>query len=283
MKLPTNPVIFNRDIRPILADNCFACHGFDAKKRKGGFRLDEPEGAFSPNKDGHIAIQPGKPEKSELWKRITTMDPDELMPPAESHKKLTSEQKQLIKRWIAEGANYQKHWAFEPLVKPALPEIRNPQSAIRNPIDAFVVARLAQEGLKFSPTADKATLIRRVTLDLTGLPPTAEEVSAFLADESVAAYQKVIVRLLASPRFGEHMAHWWLDLARYGDTHGQHLDNERQMWLYRDWVVNAFNLNEPFDQFTIEQLAGDLVINGTDEQKIASGYNRCNVTTGEGG
>ena len=276
-------LVYNRDIRPILSENCFACHGTDSKKRKGDLRLDEEAGAKATLEEGRVAIKSGDPAGSELWKRINETDPDEVMPPPKTHKTLSAEQKETLKLWITQGAKYQNHWAFEPLVKPALPEIRNPQSAIRNGIDTFIMARLAQEGLKLSPPADKASLIRRVTLDLTGLPPTAEEVSAFLADESAEAYQKIVARLLASPRFGEHMAHWWLDLARYGDTHGQHLDNERQMWLYRDWVVGAFNRNQPFDQFTIEQLAGDLILNGTDEQKIASGYNRCNVTTGEGG
>lgn len=283
VKLPTNPVIFNRDIRPILADNCFACHGFDAKKRKGGFRLDEPEGAFSPNKDGHIAIQPGKPEKSELWKRITTMDPDELMPPAESHKKLTSEQKQLIKRWIAEGANYQKHWAFEAPKPPAVPKISGSKVALQNPIDNFIAARLKKEGLRASVQADSATLIRRVAFDLTGLPPTPSEVEQYLADKSDNAYEAMVQRYLDSSRYGEQMAKHWLDVARYADTHGLHLDNERQMWAYRDWVVKAFNKNLSFSDFTTFQLAGDLLPNPSAEQLTATGFNRCNVTTGEGG
>ena len=207
-------LVYNRDIRPILSENCFACHGTDSKKRKGDLRLDEEAGAKATLEEGRVAIKSGDPAGSELWKRINETDPDEVMPPPKTHKTLSAEQKETWKLWITQGATYQHHWAFEPLVKPALPEIRNPQSAIRNGIDTFIMARLAQEGLKLSPPADKASLIRRVTLDLTGLPPTAEEVSAFLADESAEAYQKIVARLLASPRFGEHMAHWWLDLAR---------------------------------------------------------------------
>lgn len=268
---------FNRDIRPILSENCFACHGTDAKKRKADLRLDD-ENSAKAAREGRFAIKPGDLKVSELWQRINSPDEDEVMPPPKSHKTLSAAQKETLRLWIVQGAKYQRHWSFEPPVKPA-----PPSDLKAGPLDAFLLARLKQEGLAFSPPADQATLIRRVTLDLTGLPPHPGEVAAFLADKSPDAYAKLVKRLLASPRFGEHMAHWWLDLARYGDTHGLHLDNERQMWLYRDWVTGAFNRNLPFDQFTIEQLAGDLIPNGTDEQKIASGYNRCNVTTGEGG
>jgi hypothetical protein len=271
-------LVFNRDIRPILSENCFACHGADAKKRKADLRLDDEAGAKAALEKGRVAIKPGDPEGSELWQRVITDEEDDIMPPPESHKTLSAGQKETLKQWIAQGAKYQKHWSFEALVKPA------PPSGIEaGALDAFVVARLKQEGLDLAPPADKATLIRRVTLDLSGLPPAPEEVAAFLADASPDAYQKLVARLLASPRFGEHMAHWWLDLARYGDTHGLHLDNERQTWLYRDWVVSAFNRNQPYDQFTVEQLAGDLIPGATDTQKVASGYNRCNVTTSEGG
>ncbi|HSI12208.1 MAG TPA: DUF1549 domain-containing protein, partial [Chthoniobacter sp.] len=274
---------FNRDIRPILSDNCFACHGLDAKKREAKMRLDTVDGATKPNDDGDIAITPGDLAKSEVWQRLISTDKDEVMPPPKAHKTLTAGQKDTIKHWIEQGAPYQKHWAFETPVKPAVPDIRNPKSDIRNPIDAFVQQRLDKEGLKPSPEADRETLIRRVTFDLTGLPPTPAEVDAFVADKSPDAYDKVVARLLASPHYGEHMAHYWLDQARYGDTHGLHLDNERSMWPYRDWVIEAYNRNLPFDQFTIEQLAGDLLPNATREQIIASGFNRCNVTTSEGG
>jgi mono/diheme cytochrome c family protein len=278
----TGKVDFNRDIRPILSDNCYACHGPDEKTREAGFRLDTAEGAHK-DLGGYKAIEPGKPEKSELFKRVTTKNGDDLMPPAKSEKKLKPEQIALLKKWIQEGGKYAGHWSFAPPEKPAVPQIRNPKSEIRNPIDAFILQRLAQARLKPSPEADKETLIRRVTFDLTGLPPTPAEVDAFLADQSSDAYEKLVSRLLQSPRYGEHMARYWLDAARYGDTHGLHLDNERSMWPYRDWVVKAFNDNLPFDQFTIWQLAGDLLPNATRDQQIATGFIRSNVTTSEGG
>ncbi len=274
---------FNRDIRPILSDNCFACHGFDAKKRKADLRLDVPEGAFKPNKDGDIAVKPHDVNGSELWKRITTTNADDLMPPADSHKKISEAQKATLKRWIDEGAPYKPHWSFIPPALPTVPKLSNAGSPIANPIDAFILARLGEAKLTLQPEADKETLIRRVTFDLTGLPPTIAEVDAFLKDSSPLAYEHVVERLLNSPSYGEHMARYWLDLARYADTHGLHLDNERSMWPYRDWVVKAFNANLPFDQFTLWQLAGDVMPNATREQQIASGFNRCNVTTSEGG
>ncbi len=283
VNIPSNMVVFNRDIRPILSDNCFACHGFDEKKRKGGFRLDIPEGAFTPNKDGNIAIKPGKPEQSELWKRINSTDKDELMPPEETHKKLTAEQKKLIRLWIKQGADYQKHWAFEAPTNPKIPVVGSGTYAPKNPVDNFLFARLLKEGLRPSPPADSATMIRRVAFDLTGLPPTLEEIKLFLEDKTENAYEKMVQRYLDSPRYGEQMAKHWLDVARYADTHGLHLDNERQMWAYRDWVVKAFNNNLSFSDFTIHQLAGDLLPNPTLEQLTATGFNRCNVTTGEGG
>ena len=275
-------VRFNQDIRPILSDKCFACHGFDAKNRKAGRRLDTPEGAYAVSDDVQ-AIKPGDLSKSEAWKRIATDDEDDVMPPLDTHKKLTAEEKALIKRWVQQGAPYQKHWAFEPPVKVAPPEIRNPQSAIRNPIDAFITDRLRREGLALSLEADCETLIRRVAFATTGLPPTVKEVDAFLADVSPDAYEKMVDGYMASPRYGEEMARHWLDVARYGDTHGLHLDNERQMWAYRDWVIRAFNQNLSFDQFTVWQLAGDLLPDATQEQLTATGFNRCNVTTSEGG
>jgi len=274
---------FNRDIRPILSDNCFACHGFDAKKRKAGLRLDVPEGAYQPNKDGVVAVKPRDVNGSELWKRIVTSDADDLMPPADSHKKLTAAQRETLKRWIGEGAPYKPHWSFIPPMLPAVPKIADTNTQPANPIDAFILARLGEEKLHQQPETDKETLIRRVTFDLTGLPPTIADVDAFLKDASPRAYERVVDRLLNSPSYGEHMARYWLDLARYADTHGLHLDNERSMWPYRDWVVRAFNENLPFDQFTVWQLAGDLLPNMTSDQQIASGFNRCNVTTSEGG
>jgi Protein of unknown function (DUF1553)/Protein of unknown function (DUF1549)/Planctomycete cytochrome C len=275
-------ISFNRDVRPILSDQCFFCHGFDAKKRKGDLRLDVPAGAFTPDKDGKVAVKPGDLAHSELWRRINTTDKDDVMPPSNSHKTITDAQRDTLKRWILAGAPYQKHWAFEAPVKATPPQVSRPEWC-RNPVDRFILARLDAERLKPSPEADRATLIRRVTFDLTGLPPTPAEVDAFLSDKSRDAYDKVVNRLLNSPRFGERMAQGWLDLARYADTHGLHLDNERQMWAYRDWVVRAFNNNEPFDQFTIDQLAGDLLPHASRDQITATGFSRCNVTTGEGG
>lgn len=274
---------FNRDIRPILSDNCFACHGFDAKKRKAGLRLDVPEGATRPNKDGEVAVKPHDVNGSTLWKRITTEEKDDVMPPPDSHKKISVAQRAILKRWIEEGAPYSPHWSFIPPTLPAVPQVTSAGSVIANPIDAFIVERLTQEKLGLQPESDRETLLRRVTFDLTGLPPTLAEVDAFLSDSSPRAYEKVVERLLNTPAYGEHMARYWLDLARYADTHGLHLDNERSMWPYRDWVVKAFNDNLPFDKFTQWQLAGDLLPSATREQQIASGFNRCNVTTSEGG
>lgn len=282
---------FNRDIRPILSDNCFACHGFDAKKRKAGLRLDVAEGAFAKNKEGIAAIKPGDADGSEIIKRIVTKDEDDVMPPPDTHKKLTSAQIETLKRWVAEGAPYKKHWAFEPPVKVSVPVMARSKElgagseevAGTSPIDSFIAAARVEHKLTSSPLATKEEQIRRVTLDLTGLPPTPAEVDAFLADTTPGAYERVVDRLMKSVRYGEHMARYWLDAARYGDTHGLHLDNERGIWPYRDWVVRAFNNNLPFDQFTVWQLAGDLLPNATQEQIVASGFNRCNVTTGEGG
>jgi hypothetical protein len=290
---------FNRDIRPILSDNCFACHGFDTKKREAGLRLDTPEGAYAVT-DGVQAIKPGDLKRSEVWTRINSDDEDEVMPPPESHKKLNPRQKASIKRWIEEGAAYQMHWAFEAPVKPVVPVFSSLSSVVSeggnaaklstensaprtHPIDAFIIDRLLREGLSLSPEANRETLVRRVAFTLTGLPPTVNEVDEFMADKAPDAYEKMVERHLASPRHGEEMARHWLDVARYGDTHGLHLDNERQMWAYRDWVVRAFNDNLPFDQFTIWQLAGDLLPNATRDQLVATGFNRCNVTTSEGG
>lgn len=275
-------VDFNRDVRPVLSDNCYACHGPDAAHRKAGLRLDLKDSALAKLKSDNFAIVPGDLGRSELISRITTQDEDDLMPPAKSGKHLTEAQIELLKRWVAEGAEWQGHWSFVKPERPSPPKVENRQWP-RNPIDDFILARLETEKLRPSPEADKPTLLRRLTFDLTGLPPTPQEVDAFLADASPGAYERVVERLLQSPRFGEHEARYWLDVARYGDTHGLHLDNERSLWPYRDWVVGAFNRNLPFDQFTIEQLAGDLLPNPAREQKIASGFNRCNVSTSEGG
>ena len=275
-------VDFIRDIRPILSNTCFKCHGFDDKTRQANLRLDTAEGATAKADSGAVAVVPGNSGESEIIRRLTAADPGERMPPADSGKSVTPEQIELIKRWIDEGAEFKPHWSFVTPVRPPVPMVQR-KEAIRDPIDNFVLARLEKEGIGPSPPADKVTLIRRVTLDLTGLPPTIAEVDEFLADESPEAYAKVVDRLLKSPRYGEHMARYWLDAARYGDTHGLHFDNERSLWPYRDWVINAFNDNKPFDQFTIEQLAGDLLPNATIEQKIATGFTRCNVSTSEGG
>ncbi|HLF93333.1 MAG TPA: DUF1549 domain-containing protein, partial [Planctomycetota bacterium] len=271
-------VQFNRDIRPILSDTCVQCHGPSAQVRKGNLRLDTRESAFAPAESGKTALVPGDLKKSELWHRISTSDPEEKMPPRKSGKKLTPRETALLKRWIEQGATWQGHWSFLPLEKPAAPKV-----AARNPIDSYILARLAEEGLKPSPEADRPTLARRLTLDLTGLPPTPAEVDAFVADRSPDAYEKLVDRLLASPRYGEHMTRFWLDLARYGDTHGLHLDNYREIWPFREWVIRAFNDNMPFNRFVTEQLAGDLIENATLDQQVASGFNRCHVTTSEGG
>src|SRR5438445_3667727 len=273
---------FDRDIRPILSDKCFACHGPDEKERKARLRLDRKEDAFKPLKSGASAIVPGDPDKSELITRLTAKDEDDVMPPPKSGKTLTAAQIDLLRRWVAEGASWQRHWAFVKPERPPLPAVKNKKWP-RQEMDYFVLARLEKEGLQPSPEADKTTLIRRASFDLTGLPPTPQEVDAFLADKSPGAYDKLVDRLLDSPSYGEHEARYWLDAARYADSHGFHIDSDRSMWKYREWLINAFNQNMPFDEFTTEQLAGDLLPNATTDQKIASGYVRCNMSTGEGG
>ena len=274
---------FNRDIRPILSENCYPCHGPDANKLKAGLRFDLKESALGKAKSGAIAVVPGAPEKSEMIRRLTATDPDDVMPPAKENKALPPQQVELLRRWIQEGAVWAGHWAFEPITKPALPKDSRLSAPIRNPIDAFVQARLQAEGLKPSPEEDPARLIRRVSLDLTGLPPSIREVDEFVKDRSARAFEKVVDRLLASPHFGERLALPWLDLARYGDTSGYHNDSLRDMWLWREWVIKAFNTNLPFDQFTIEQLAGDLLPQATVQQKVASGFHRNHMTSDEGG
>lgn len=272
---------FDRDVRPILSENCFACHGFDASKRMAGLRLDVRDIAIHRLPSGKTAIVPFDPRRSELVDRVTRTDALH-MPPAYSGKKLKASQIQTLVRWIAQGAQYSPHWSFVPPKRPALPHVKTP-SWCRNPIDYFILARLEKEGLHPSPEADRRTLIRRVCLDLTGLPPTPKEVEEFLADRRPDAYERLVRRLLASPHYGERMAVPWLDLARYADTNGYHIDNQRFMWRWRDWVIDAFNRNLPYDQFVIQQLAGDLLPNATLDQKIASGFNRNHPVTFEGG
>jgi hypothetical protein len=268
---------YNRDVRPILAENCFACHGPDKAARKASLRLDIREEAVKAG-----AISPGKPKESALVERINATEQKQMMPPVKSHKKLNLDQKKVLERWIAAGAEYQPHWSFIPPTRPALPAVKN-TAWVRNPIDRFILANLEKHGLTPAPEADRRTLARRLSLDLTGLPPSPAEVDAFVKDSSPDAYEKYVDHLLSSPQWGEHRGRYWLDYARYADTHGIHFDNYREMWSYRDWVLRAFNTNMPFDQFTIEQIAGDLLPNRTLDQQVATGFTRCNITTNEGG
>ena len=269
---------FNRDVRPILSDNCFQCHGPDASARQARLRLDTKEGAFA----NAGVIVPGKAAESRLIQRIAATDPGLVMPPPDSGHKLTAAQIETLTRWVDAGAPWGLHWAFSRLQRSAIPRVGN-RAWPRNPIDSFVLARLEQEGLQPSPEADRATLLRRASFDLTGLPPTPGELDAFLKDASPNAYEKVVDRLLASPRYGERMAFRWMDAARYSDSHGYQRDGDRAMWRWRDWVIDAFNRNMRFDQFTIEQLAGDLLPNATLEQRIATGFNRNHRANSEGG
>ncbi|MCX7412844.1 MAG: DUF1553 domain-containing protein [Planctomycetia bacterium] len=276
---------FNKDIRSILVENCFSCHGADSGSRKADLRLDQRDAAIESG-----AIAPGDPDSSVMLDRIFSDDPEEVMPPPSLKKVLTSEQKELLKRWIAEGAEYEPHWSFIPPQRPEPPAVKN-ETWVRNPIDRFVLARLEAEGLTPAAEADRRVLARRLALDITGLPPEPAVVDAFVADPHPDAYDRLVDTMLSSLEWGEHRGRHWLDYARYADTHGIHFDNYREMWTYRQWVVNAFNRNMPFDQFTILQLAGDLVsnhgLNATPDQildnRIASGFNRCNMTTNEGG
>ncbi|GAC1448664.1 MAG: DUF1553 domain-containing protein [Isosphaeraceae bacterium] len=268
---------YNRDIRPILSEHCWACHGPDSAARKADLRLDRREAAIQAG-----TIVPGNVEESELVHRVFTTERDEIMPPPSFKKPLSAEQKELLKRWVSSGANYQPHWSLIAPKRPQPPAVKN-ESWVRNPIDRFILAKLEARGLAPAPEADPRTLARRLSLDLTGLPPAPEVVDAFVADRSKDAYEKLVERFLSSERWGEHRARYWLDAARYADTHGIHFDNYRENWAYRDWVINAFNRNLPFDTFTIEQLAGDLLPNRRLDQQVASGFNRCNITTNEGG
>ena len=274
---PPTPLDFNRDIRPILSENCFYCHGQDANKRQADLRLDLREAAVAA-----AAIVPGTPGSSTVLERIHSTDPDVLMPPPDSNRRLSDHQKRLLERWIAEGAEYEPHWAFTPPVRPALPPVQRADWP-RQPLDHFVLAKIEAAGLSPAPEADRATLIRRLYADLVGLPPTPEEVDAFVADERPDAYELLVDRLLASPHYGERMALPWLDAARYADSNGFQQDGDTWQWIWRDWVVSALNADKPFDQFSIEQFAGDLLPDATPEQKIASGFNRNHLLNGEGG
>ncbi|HEX4607368.1 MAG TPA: DUF1549 domain-containing protein, partial [Urbifossiella sp.] len=261
-------VDFARDVRPVLAEYCFTCHGPDEKGRKADLRLDTKDGLTAAAK--------------EVLARVTAADPAERMPPEKGGKRLAPAQIDAVKKWVEGGAKWSAHWAFEAPKRPPLPVVRG-AAWVRNPVDAFVLARLEKEGLKPSPEASREVLIRRLSLDLTGLPPTPKEVDDFLADASPAAYEKVVDRLLASPHYGERMAMPWLDYARFADSNGFQTDSSRAMWPWRDWVVNALNENMPFDQFTVWQMAGDLLPNATTDQKLATGFNRNHMMNGEGG
>ena len=272
LPVAASAVDFSREIRPILSENCFFCHGPDEKKREAGLRLDD-EAAAKKDNDGVIAVIPGNPDKSALIQRIISTDPDEIMPPPKQHKTIPAAQVALLKEWIKQGAPWGKHWSYEKVKRPEVP------AGEKNPVDAFLAHRLSKEGLAFSPEADAATLIRRVALDLTGLPPTLEELSQLTKQP----YEAAVDHFLSKPTFGEHWASQWLDLARYADSSGYPSDQPREIWAYRDWVIRALNANQPFDQFTIEQLAGDLLPNPTDDQLIATAFHRNTMTQNEGG
>jgi hypothetical protein len=280
--VPATKIDFDRQVRPILSNTCFTCHGPDEANRKARLRLDSKAGAFAERRGGYHIIVPGDLAKSELYKRISSSDPAERMPPPRAHKQLKREDAELLRRWIEQGAPWEEHWAFVPPRRPSLPKVKNTQWPI-NGLDYFVLARLEREGLQPAALASREKLLRRVTLDLTGLPPTLEEIDAFLSDNSPGAYERVVDRLLASPRYGEHMALAWLDAARYADTNGYQGDGTRTMWPWRDWLVNTLNRNMPFDEFTIEMLAGDLLPGATIEQKLATGFHRNHMLNGEGG
>ena len=272
---------FDRDIRPILSDKCYACHGPDPAQRQAELRLDTKEGAFSAP-SGYPIIVPGEPENSELVARITHADVEQRMPPQSSNRQPTQEQIETLIRWIAEGAEWEEHWVYDLPERVEPPTVKN-STWVRNPIDRFILGRLEAEGLEPAAEADKRTFIRRLNFDLTGLPPKPAEMEQFLRDERPDAYEELVNRLLSSPQYGERMAMYWLDLVRYADTSGYHADESVSVWPYRDYVIRAFNDNMPFDRFTLENLAGDLLPNATREQKVASGYNRLNQTTSEGG
>src|SRR5438445_131852 len=272
---------FNHDVRPVLAENCFACHGPDARQRKAGLRLDVESNAKSARQSGAVAVVPGSAAKSELIARLRATD-DGRMPPAESGKSLTPKQIDLLERWVAGGAKWADHWSLTPIARPAPPAVSD-AAFVKGPIDPFILDKLAERGLTHAAEADRVTLIRRLSFDLTGLPPTPDEVEAFRGDGSPGAYEKVVDRLLASPHYGERMAVFWLDLARYPDSVRYHGDQAVSVSPFRDYVIHSFNDNKPFDRFTVEQLAGDLLPNPTREQTIASGYHRLGMMSAEGG
>ena len=273
-------VVFDRDVRPLLAEKCFACHGPDVKDAKGDLRLDSRAAAVGEAGSG--AIVPGEPDQSEFVRRILSTDDDERMPPPESHKTLAPAEIDTLRRWVEEGAEYAEHWAFVPPVRPAIPDVRA-ADRVRNPIDAFVLEALEKRGLEPAAEAGRETLVRRVSLDLRGLPPTLAEIDEFLADREPDAYERMVDRMLASPHYGEKMALIWMDLARHGDTSGYHFDSTRDTWPWRDWVIRAYNDNMPFDRFSVEQLGGDLLPGAGDDQRIASGFNRNSRFNEEGG
>lgn len=276
------PLDFTRDIRPILSNKCFHCHGPDENKREGGLRFDTKAGPFAESDSGEPAIVPGKPAESELYRRLTTKDDSEIMPPADTGSQLKPEEIEKVRKWLQQGGHIEGHWSYQKLVRPKLPEVQN-KKWVRNDIDRFILARLEAEGLAPAAEASRETLIRRLSLDLTGLPPTPQEVTAFLNDKTPQAYERMVDRLLASPTYGEHWARSWLDLSRYADSAGYADDPPRTIWAFRDYVIKSLNENKPFDQFTIEQLAGDLLENPTDEQFIATAFHRNTLTNNEGG
>src|ERR1700712_624297 len=277
-------VSYNFDIRPILSDKCYACHGPDANKRKADLRLDIPENVYKALKDNPKAhaLVPGKPEQSEVFLRIAARDTSVLMPPPASNLKLNEREISLIKKWISQGAKYEKHWAFVPPKSPSLPEVKNKQWT-KNEIDYFVLSKQEKKGVTPNPEADKERLLKRVSLDLNGLPPTIEMMDGFLADNAPNAYEKVVDQLLKSPAYGEKMAVHWMDVARYADSHGYQDDNLRTQWPWRDWVIHAFNTNMPYDKFVTWQVAGDMQPNASNEQILATGFFRNHKYTEEGG
>lgn len=276
------PVHFGREILPVLSDRCFRCHGPDEKHREGGLRLDD-EQAAKADRQGTRAIVPLKADESEIVRRITSTDPDLVMPPPSAQNKISGREIDLVKRWINEGAAWSGHWAYEKIVRPPAPRGLKDPSRVGTPIDAFLLARLEREGLSFAPDAPRETLIRRLSLDLRGLPPSPDEIAAFVADDAPAAYERLVEQFLASPHYGERMAWDWLDAARYADTNGYQGDGERTMWPWRDWVAASFNANQPYDQFSIWQIAGDLLPEPTTEQTLATGFCRNHMINGEGG
>ncbi len=281
-KAPEKPIDFNRDVRHILAGKCFACHGPDDKVRKASLRLDVRAGALKPLRSGSSAIVPGNATKSELVARTSTDEPSSVMPPPRFGKSLTKQEAAILKKWVEQGAPYATHWSYRPPERPGVPAVRAASWA-RNPIDQFILTRLDKEGLAPTPPADRPAILRRLAIDLTGLPPTLEEAHRFLNDKRPGAYERLVDRLLASPRYGERWAQPWLDLARYADSQGYANDPNRTIWPYRDWVIGALNRNLPYDQFTVEQLAGDLLPKPTTAQRIATGFHRNTLTNTEGG